>query len=385
MVKDEQEQALKEFLLDIDCLNELHKWENSFNIFDVLKISRAEIRHSNVLAWLLDPNENHTLGDSFVRRLFQYFVKGQERIQKNAMSLLVMDFYSFSVLREWKNIDILMVSEKEKVIIAFENKIGTTEHDNQLERYKKILNEEYPDYSKLLIYLTPEGERPSDDEWEVLTYAKIADTLSDICEYSTVSPNILLMIRNYIEVIRRDVMEDKELVEICTKIYSKHKKALDLIYEYRMNSSQTTNAILDVLQDLSKEGKVILDTYKTNTYIHFYTENMNEFLPDLPEKNTWGWGKHPYAYEFHLLKEKFTLCITLIVKDVPDNTLSNMSKLMNYEKYTNQNEAAVYVNLHKTVYNISDNMEEPNKIVAIVKKSINDILKWEKEVLSKLK
>lgn len=57
------EQILQNFLLDIQCLDELLPWTNKFNLFDVLKISRLEIRHSNVLAWLLETNENHGFGD----------------------------------------------------------------------------------------------------------------------------------------------------------------------------------------------------------------------------------------------------------------------------------------------------------------------------------
>ena len=68
---DNRELALREFLLDIDCLEELQPWSRKFNLFDVLKVSRNEIRHSNVLAWLLNPNENHGLGDSYIRKFVQ--------------------------------------------------------------------------------------------------------------------------------------------------------------------------------------------------------------------------------------------------------------------------------------------------------------------------
>ena len=108
MEKQDQE-ALKEFLLDINCLDELQKWENHFNLFDVLKICRTEIRHSNVLSWLLNPNENHNLGDAFIKKVFQEFIKNQPNANKEVMQLLLMDFYSFSVYREWKNIDIIKV------------------------------------------------------------------------------------------------------------------------------------------------------------------------------------------------------------------------------------------------------------------------------------
>lgn len=54
------------FLQDINCLDVLRPWTNGTNIFEVLKIARTEIRHSNMLAWLLDPNESHNLGTSFL-------------------------------------------------------------------------------------------------------------------------------------------------------------------------------------------------------------------------------------------------------------------------------------------------------------------------------
>ena len=45
----ENEEALRDFLLDIECLDELLPWTRRVNLFDILKISRSEIRHSNVL------------------------------------------------------------------------------------------------------------------------------------------------------------------------------------------------------------------------------------------------------------------------------------------------------------------------------------------------
>ena len=40
------------------------------NIFEILKISKTEIRHSNFLSWLLNPNGSHQLGDVFLKRFF---------------------------------------------------------------------------------------------------------------------------------------------------------------------------------------------------------------------------------------------------------------------------------------------------------------------------
>ena len=66
-----EEKALQDFLLDIECLDELIPWTGKVNLFDVLKVSKKEIYHSNMLAWLLDPNENHGLGEAFLKGILQ--------------------------------------------------------------------------------------------------------------------------------------------------------------------------------------------------------------------------------------------------------------------------------------------------------------------------
>ena len=68
------EDAIKKFLLDIECLDPLDEWTNKFNLFDILKITRTEIRHSNLLAWLLNPNENHNLGDCVLKGFVLHYV-----------------------------------------------------------------------------------------------------------------------------------------------------------------------------------------------------------------------------------------------------------------------------------------------------------------------
>ena len=383
MEKQDQE-ALKNFLLDINCLDELQKWENHFNLFDVLKICRTEIRHRNVLSWLLNPNENHNLGDAFIKKVFQEFIKNQPNANKEVMQLLLMDFYSFSVYREWKNIDILLVSDDEKLVIAIENKVGSHEHDNQLNRYKEILNKEFPKYKKILIYLTPDGEEPSDDDWSVLTYESIVENLEIIRKNATLSTDVALMIDNYIEVIRRDIMEDKELIEICNKIYNKHKKALDLIFEYRIDPSQASSIVRDILQEMADEGKIIYDNAKTSTYVRFYTKAMNQLLPNLVEhKGAWG-NEHCYAYEFRMMNGKFRLSCVLTTKNLPDTTRETVRKIVHIEKPAKEKLDFQWLSLHSKTHNIPDDCDDNDKIVATVKSAINSLLSWEKDIISKI-
>ncbi len=62
------QQALDAFLVDNQELEQINARLAAFNLFKVLRIERVEIRHSNVLAWLLTPGESHGLGATFLRR-----------------------------------------------------------------------------------------------------------------------------------------------------------------------------------------------------------------------------------------------------------------------------------------------------------------------------
>ena len=167
--KETNEEILQNFLLNIDCLNELNPWIDSFNIFDVLKISKTEIRHSNMIAWLLNPHENHGLNDSFIKNLVSRIVKNKNYGNANPLELMVEDFSSVQINREWENIDLLCVSNN--FVIVIENKIDSGEHDNQLEIYRKKIETRYKKLSKIFLYLTPDGLLPSDEEnWNVLSY-----------------------------------------------------------------------------------------------------------------------------------------------------------------------------------------------------------------------
>ena len=54
--------ALERFVVDNDDLLALESLIGRFNIFDALDIARVEIRHSNFLAFILDPAESHGQG-----------------------------------------------------------------------------------------------------------------------------------------------------------------------------------------------------------------------------------------------------------------------------------------------------------------------------------
>src|SRR5260370_40917636 len=67
--------ALERFVVDNDDLLALEALIGKFNIFDALRIARVEIRHSNFLAFILDPAESHGQGQLFLKAVLMDILK----------------------------------------------------------------------------------------------------------------------------------------------------------------------------------------------------------------------------------------------------------------------------------------------------------------------
>src|SRR5947209_11077978 len=71
----EELSALEQFVVENDDLLALESLIGRFNIFDALDIARAEIRHSNFLAFILDPAESHGQGQRFLKAILVDLLK----------------------------------------------------------------------------------------------------------------------------------------------------------------------------------------------------------------------------------------------------------------------------------------------------------------------
>src|SRR5690606_28963657 len=119
--------ALERFVVDNDELLELEERIGRFNIFDALRIVDREVRHSDFLAWLLDPAESHGQGALFLRAiLMDLFKTARENgfpCPASPIELDGEDLRGVEVRREWKNIDLLTRCQQPSFVIAIENKI----------------------------------------------------------------------------------------------------------------------------------------------------------------------------------------------------------------------------------------------------------------------
>ncbi len=198
------------------------------------------MRHSDFLAFLLNPQENHGLGDVFLKRLLQkILVEPRDIIVPiTPIDLDVWSLDQMLVLRERQNIDILLLDEAHKLATIIENKINISEHSNQLLRYHEQVHQLYPNWNIIGLYLTSDGESPRGEAREMylpVDYGLVCKILESLVDNraSTLGPDVVTVIRHYTQMLRRHIVSEFDIAELCRRIYQKHRRALDLIYEHR--------------------------------------------------------------------------------------------------------------------------------------------------------
>ena len=279
-------QCLEDFILNNADLELLEEITEKFNIFTSLNIIGNEIRHSTFLSWLMDPMESHGLGDYFLHSFLKRATFHASSIDVPTPRIFEIDSWSFDgaeIRREWNNIDILIISENNQFVCAIENKVYSGEHSQQLQRYKKIVKDEYPDFKHLFVFLTVKEDKPSDEEYVPMSYDDVKLLIENLVERKKekVGTEIINFIQHYQEMLRRYIMEDSEIQEICQRIYKNHKRALELIYD---NKPDLQLEIFEMLKgEISNNTDLILDETNKSS-IRFTSKNL-DFIP----KKGVGW------------------------------------------------------------------------------------------------
>ncbi len=289
--------ALESFLVGNQGLERLEALLDRFNILEALGVVRQELRHSDFLAFLLDPKGNHGLGDTFVKRLLQrvLMVVGDVPVSVTPIELELWDLGRVEVRREWQHIDILLVDEDHKLAVIVENKIGSGEHSDQLSRYYRIVEQHHPDWRIIAVYLTPSGDPPSHGSYLPLGYGVVCEVIDDLAEgrASVLNPDLKVLLEHYTETLRRNVVGDSDTARLCRQIYQKHRRALDLIYEHRPNVKvETRDLLVGMIEDT--EGLVYKGGYK-NDYIAFRPQAWEE----VPAFNAGGASSGFLRFVFH--------------------------------------------------------------------------------------
>lgn len=315
-------EALEAFVLDSD-LASLEKELARFNIFEAVGMISQETRHSHFLAFLLNPSGNHGLGEAFLKQLLIRSVRTNTSNTSfsadhhlNVIDIDGADLHEATVQTEWNNIDIFIVNEKFQLVVVIENKIFSREHDDQLRRYREILEENYPEkenYRHLLIFLTPNEDTASHREYVNLGYKAVAEVIDDLRRtyQSTLGSEVSTLMEHYTIMLRRHIVDGGEIPELSRKIWHNHKQALEILMR---NRPDLRPQIADYLQKLIlSEPQLVLDECKLEAVRFAPLEWDNILL--LKQK---GWTKHNRMLLFQFDNTVKSLTLTLYIGKGPE-------------------------------------------------------------------
>lgn len=269
-------------LLDEETLikNERFRRGEDFNIFEVMGMESDEVfTHSAILACLLDPNGSHGCGDVFLKLFLSSLLIFSDWNFSTKNAKTQVEYSIGPILKsreEGGRIDILLESDQKGIII--ENKIYACDQDKQLIRYHNYAEQKYGHENYKLLYLTLQGNEPSDgsikgeniilkndieqQDFFCVSYAvDIIQWLEQCMEKAVYKPILRETIAQYIYTLKKitnlqmDTNTKQELTKLCLQ-----SENIDALLWIRNNSDNIINEFMQKifhpqLNKIAEEGK----------------------------------------------------------------------------------------------------------------------------------
>ena len=178
------------------------------------------------------------------------------------------------VHKEWRNIDVLILDEDNRFVCAIENKVDSTQSRGQLHRYWEIVEREFGDFKRVYVFLTRAKEAPEQDAYVSINYEDIAGVVGSGLNKrkSHLGRDVKLFIQQYLDMVRRHIVENSEIQELSRRIYRNHRRALDLIIEHRPDRA---SEVAQVVQEFVKSREDLIPISFSKTYFKFLPESMD--------------------------------------------------------------------------------------------------------------
>lgn len=346
-------------LVFLDLIEELKQFETldcfpgGFNVFEAVGMIGQEIKHSNFLAFLLDPNQKHPFGDGFVRSFLMQAARNSIDKNFSPLEVALRTYSDLEVYREWsdqqvskRKIDIVMVSRKNRAVYVIENKVGAAESKDQLSDYRDCIERHagFKGYEKCFVFLTPDASEPSDVNWSTIDYDFVVLAVEDLLKLyvGKLNGGLEQVLKDYVSLLRRYVVEDYKLKEACQRIYELHKSALDLIFEH---GDVKRGHFADAAQRFFKnqEGLEIQGVLHPKRCA-FLPKEIVGLIPSDPSIN-WHKQNKPLLMWFEDLGEKAKLILEvgpLSDKEQRANIVKDLRKMFNYKASSDKDPSNTY-------------------------------------------
>lgn len=208
------------------------------------------------------------------------------------MELDGVELQGVEVRREWRSIDLLITCRDPSFVVAIENKVDSAEHSDQLQRYEKIVREQFPDQRKQFVFLTREGEETSDEDWVPYSYTDIHRVLKRVRDANAggIGDDVLAFLDHYLNLIGTRFMDDP-IDELCQRIEIRERiiprpirdpEELGFRHSFRKISPQWATIYKRVLKiDPSQDSDFNDVVRKARGALNDLKERMERALPAL--------------------------------------------------------------------------------------------------------
>ncbi len=373
MPSSDQEQKLLDLMVDLERFSREVNFPSGINIFEAAGMHLQEIRHSNFLAFLLRPQEAHGLGAEFFRRLVLKAIDASslDPPPVKPITAALADFSDVLVSREHRNIDILIESKGNNIVVVIENKIESSESENQLSKYEAIVNSEFPDAQKLFVFLTKGGDPPSNLLWSAIDYSDVVESLQEAKFYpqSNITNEAKVLVDHYIALIRRNIVPDEALVEQCRKLYLKHKSALDLVFRYgEVNAfGAATNQFFDRHSELKRLSS-------SNSRATFLPLTLLDAIPEI-EGTNWQGQSRPVLYWFNLQPGKLGLVLEVGPLLSPAFSRETLVKMLLKHFKTNTKIYPTYTRVYSVYQKLKDEqVSDPEELLRVMNELYDSVV-----------
>lgn len=252
-------------------MNKKHDTPGTMNIAEIMNRHHLENQHSNIISFLIDPEEIHNHPE--------YGTKFLDLLKKKGLNITgekICNTVREDSTDDFRRIDIFVETENEYIII--ENKVYADDQDNQIHDYIEYVKEKYSaDEKVFVVYLNPRGYEPSEksispeelanlkNEKRFITLSYSDDILNWLgqLEFKKDEDVLKAGIVQYIDVVQAITNKRKEVFKMNEEI------ANELFYEYGKLSREELKEKLHLMNSFQ-------DNINLTLFINFFEEIYKE-------------------------------------------------------------------------------------------------------------
>jgi PD-(D/E)XK nuclease superfamily len=267
----------------------LRQYYNEKTYPEIMGVSRRELSHSSFLAWILNPNESHGINDFGIRRLLEILMTSKfwytNNVSQSTFDNIITGNFHFSstkVFREYKigssgrldilvELEVISNSSESKIRIIIENKVLSTEGQDQTNRYYSFFSEINDDFINIYVYLTPISSLDLDDLNEPecenknfihINYQEIVDSLLEPVKMQSISENTRIIVNQYIQSLSQPSFDNEENDFERGMIMAIGSEERELLQKFWNGNQKVIQAALYAISSDPNQEKEVRDTVR---------------------------------------------------------------------------------------------------------------------------